>query len=76
MSREKGLRRASGLTQFALAREARVPRSKIADVESGRGEYTPSESKRILTVLAVRIGKNFEALSGSLASGNGDESED
>ena len=70
MSKEKGFRRVAGLTQYALAREARVPRSKIADVESGRGEYTPAERKRILTVLAVRIGKNLEALSGSLASGD------
>jgi predicted transcriptional regulator len=62
MNDEKRLRRASGLTQFALAREARVPKSKIADVETGRGTYTKDERKRVLAVLTEAIGANSRAL--------------
>jgi transcriptional regulator with XRE-family HTH domain len=67
MSKKRTLRRAADLTQFALARTARVPRSKIADVETGRGQYTPAERRRILAVLAHRIGRNMAELHESLA---------
>ena len=63
MNKEKRLRRAASLTQFALARKAEVPRSKIADVENGRARYTNAERERILAVLVELIDANIAALS-------------
>jgi transcriptional regulator with XRE-family HTH domain len=62
MNEEKRLRRAAGLTQFALARKARVPKSKIADVETGRGQYTDAERDRVFAVLRQFIAENLKAL--------------
>jgi len=63
------LRRAAGLTQYALARKARVGRSKVSDVEIGRAEFTNFERARILAVLAACIGRTVADLSASLESG-------
>lgn len=60
------LRRAAGLTQYALARKARVGRSKISDVEIGRAVFTDAEHSRIVTTLALHVGKTVEALNASL----------
>jgi len=61
--RLRRLRRASGATQFILARKTHVSRSKIADAESGRARYTDAERKRILAVLVELIDANIAALS-------------
>ena len=60
------VRRASGLTQHALAREARIPRSKIADVEIGRASFTPEEQARVVAALGSAIRKNLEQIAGLL----------
>ena len=64
----KKLRRAAGLTQFALNRKAKVARSKIADVESGRGTFTQAEGLRIKAVLADSIRENITSLDAAIRS--------
>ena len=58
----KRLRRAAGLTQYELCRRARVPRTKIADVEAGRGRYAEEELTRIAKVLTDAMNKNLDQL--------------
>lgn len=60
------IRRAAGLTQYALAREAQVPRSKVADVEIGRASFTSEEQVRVVAVLGSAIRKNLEQIAGLL----------
>ena len=60
------LRRVAGMTQYVLAKKARVSRSKVADVETDRAEFTDSEKRRVLTVLGAAIVKNAEEASASL----------
>jgi transcriptional regulator with XRE-family HTH domain len=67
------LRRAGGLTQFALGRKARVGRSKISDVEIGRAEFTDVERSRVLAVLAVHVGRTVKDLNASLDSDRADD---
>jgi transcriptional regulator with XRE-family HTH domain len=62
MSDEKRLRRAAGLTQYELARRAHISKTKIADVECGRGHYNDTQGKRIVRVLVEAIGANVQAL--------------
>jgi transcriptional regulator with XRE-family HTH domain len=62
------LRKAGALTQHRLGGLAKVGRSKIANVETGRAEFTPAERQRILAVLAVSIGQTVAELNTSLAS--------
>ncbi len=68
----KKLRRVAGLPQLILGRKARVSRSKIADVESGRGKFTDAERTRILAVLAESIGRNVADLNASLEPDGGE----
>jgi predicted transcriptional regulator len=49
------LRRVAGMTQFTLSKRARVPRSKIADVEAGRAEFNQCELDRIINALASSL---------------------
>jgi transcriptional regulator with XRE-family HTH domain len=60
------LRQAAGLTQYALARKARVGRSKISDVEIGRAQFSDAERSRVIAIVAVQVGKTVEALNASL----------
>lgn len=60
------LRQAAGLTQHALGEIAKVPRSKIANVETGRAEFTDTEAERIRIALGKEVRENFKAISQSL----------
>jgi hypothetical protein len=62
------LRRAAGLTQHVLGRKAKVPRSKIANVETDRATFSDAERQRILAVLAAHIGQTVADLNASLTS--------
>lgn len=59
------LRRAAGLTQHALGRKAKVPRSKIANVETARAMFTDAERGRVLAVLAESISENTKIVNQS-----------
>lgn len=59
-------RGAAGLNQYRLGGEAKVGRSKIADVETGRAMFTPAERKRILKVLSTHIEENLKDLNKDL----------
>lgn len=67
-------RRTADLTQFELANLSKVPRAKIANVETGRVELTPAEARRIFAVLVKRIERNLAALNASAENfaGEGD----
>ena len=67
----KKLRRAAGLSQFALARKSRVPRWRIAYCETQRACLTEEEWTRIVKALAVAIKRNFAVASRSMAGSEG-----
>ena len=68
MDNLSGWRRQAGYTQYELGKKTETPRSKIADVETGRAQFTPAERRRILAVLAVRIERNLKDLNAELDS--------
>lgn len=55
MENLKKFRQMAGLTQFKLSRKARVSRSKIADAETGRAEFSEQEADRIIDALAAGL---------------------
>ena len=62
------LRRTACLTQHALGEIAKVSRAKIANVETGRAEFTAAEAQRILAVLGKAISENAKLVNQSLGS--------
>jgi len=61
-------RRAAGLNQYELGGLAKVGRSKIANVETGRATFTAAERARIVKVLSIRIEQNVKDLNKDLDS--------
>jgi transcriptional regulator with XRE-family HTH domain len=64
----KRLRRASGLTQAALAKKSKVQRWKVAHVELDLATFTPEEQSRVLKALAEAISENAKIVNQSLES--------
>jgi predicted transcriptional regulator len=69
------LRRAAGLTQHALGVRAKVPRSKIANVETDRATFTDDERRRVLTVLTGYAKQNIADFNASIALVDGGANE-
>lgn len=56
----KRLRAARGMTQEALAQKAGIARVRIARLESGNHDPTPSTVQRLAKALKVTVGKLVE----------------
>jgi transcriptional regulator with XRE-family HTH domain len=54
------LRKASGMSQIALARKSGIPRWKIAHFELGIAKMAAEEYERLLTVLVQLASSNAE----------------
>lgn len=61
-------RNQADLTQYELGKKTKIPRSRIADVETGRAVFTPAERARVLEVLGKRIEQNLKNLNAEIES--------